>query len=100
MGARILAIADIFSAVGEIRSYRSGMSRDEIMMILKSNVESGAISRSIAEIMLTNYDNIYEVRENQAKSEGARYYAAVLDVDEDDEDEDAAEASDADRDAD
>ena len=83
MGARILAIADIFSAVGEIRSYRSGMSRDEIMMILKSNVESGAVSRSIAEIMLTNYDNIYEVRENQAKAEGARYYAAVLDVDED-----------------
>ncbi len=82
MGARIIAIADIFSAVAEIRAYRSGMSKDEVIATLQQNVETGAMSGYIVDILIKNYDNIFAVRDDVVRKEGARYYASVVDVDE------------------
>ena len=78
MGARIIAVADIFSAVAEIRSYRAGMNKEEVIETLRENVESGAMSSYIVELMIANYDNIFEIRDREARNEGARYYAAVV----------------------
>ncbi|MCR5215281.1 MAG: HD domain-containing protein [Eubacterium sp.] len=80
MGARIIAIADIFSAVAEIRAYRSGMTKDEVITTLLQNVETGAMSGYIVDILINNYDNIYKVRDDVVRKEGARYYASVVDV--------------------
>ena len=78
MGARIIAVADIFSAVAEIRSYRAGMNKEEVIATLRENVDSGAMSGYIVELMIANYDNIFEIRDKEARNEGARYYAAVV----------------------
>ena len=80
MGARIIAIADIFSAVAEIRAYRKGMTKEEVISTLKDNVEDGAMSGYIVDLLINNYDNIYSIRENEVSKEGARYYAAVVDA--------------------
>ncbi|MBO4592014.1 MAG: HD domain-containing protein [Eubacterium sp.] len=81
MGARIIAVADIFSAVAEIRSYRQGMSREEVIQTLADYVETGALSRYIAGLLIQNYDDIYSIRDEEVRKEGARYFASVVDSD-------------------
>ena len=81
MGARIIAVADIFSAVAEIRSYRDGMSKEQVIFALREYVESSALSKYIVDLMIANYEDIYQKREMEAGKEGARYFAAVVDVD-------------------
>ena len=81
MGARIIAIADIFSAVAEIRAYRKGMSKDEVIATLQQNVDSGAMSGYIVDLLINNYDSIYNIRDNEVRKEGARYFASVVDFD-------------------
>lgn len=81
MGARIIAVADIFSAVAEIRSYRDGMSKEQVIYALREYVESSALSKYIVDLMIANYDDIYQKRESETSKEGARYYAAVVDMD-------------------
>ncbi len=80
MGARIIAVADIFSAVAEIRSYRDGMSKDQVIVALREYVESTALSKYIVDLMIANYDDIYQKREAETSKEGARYYAALVDA--------------------
>ena len=82
MGARIIAVADIFSAVAEIRSYRDGMSKEQVIMALREYVESTALSKYIVDLMIANYDDIYQKREVETSKEGARYYAALVDAEE------------------
>ena len=82
MGARIMAVADLFSAVAEIRPYRAGMSKEEVIKVLHDGALDGALSRYIVELMITNYDDIYEKRDIEVRNEGARYYAAVVNSDE------------------
>lgn len=81
MGARIIAIADIFSAVAEIRAYRSGMSKEEVIRTLREYVESGAMSGYLVDLLITNYDDIYAIRQSEVSREGARYIASSVDVD-------------------
>ena len=82
MGARIIAVADIFSAVAEIRSYRRGMSREEVIQTLADYVEAGALSRYIAGLLIQNYDDIYSIRDEEVRKEGARYFASMVDSEE------------------
>ncbi|MBO4863242.1 MAG: HD domain-containing protein [Eubacterium sp.] len=82
MGARIIAIADIFSAVAEIRSYRKGLTKEEVVAILRDNVDNGAMSGYIVETLINNYDNINSIREKEVTKEGARYFAAAVDAEE------------------
>ena len=83
MGARIIAIADSFSAVAEIRPYRRGMAKEEVIQILNENSESGAMSGYIIDLMINNYDEIHAIRDTEVSKEGARYYASVVDAEED-----------------
>ena len=81
MGARILALADTFSAVAEIRPYRQGLSKEEVIKILLENVERGAMFGYLVEMLITNYDEIQEIRDTHVSREGARYYASVVEAD-------------------
>ena len=81
MGARIIAIADIFSAVAEIRAYRAGMAKDEVIETLREYVESGAMSGYLVDLLINNYDDIYAIRDREVRREGARYFASSVDVD-------------------
>lgn len=81
MGARIMAIADIFSAVAEIRPYRLGMPKEKVIEILTDGVNSGTLSRYLVELLINNYEDIYMKRDAEVRAEGARYYASVVDAD-------------------
>ena len=66
-GSRIMAVADMFTALAEDRPYRKGMSRKEITRIIKQFSDRQLLDSRIVNILLENYDEIYShVAEKQA----------------------------------
>ena len=82
MGAQILAVADIFSALGEVRAYRQSLEKEGVMKTLAESIEKGAVSGYIVELMLKNFDDIFTIRDEEVRKESARYYASLVDADE------------------
>lgn len=79
-GSRILAVADIFSAITEERPYRSGMSREKTVAILNENVKNGAIDGDIVALLVDNYNAVNEKREAMSQEEGQRYFKSLQSV--------------------
>ncbi len=70
IGARIMAVADIFTALVEDRPYRRGMGRKQVEEILTTNARNGALDRYIVSLLLENYEDISsQVRSEQKISE-------------------------------
>jgi len=66
-GARILAIADIFTALAEDRPYRKGMSKDGIVRIIKQFADNNLLDARIVNLLLENFDEVFSyVTERQA----------------------------------
>ena len=77
LGTRIMTVADIFSAITEVRPYRKGMNREKVIEIMNENVERGEISKYLVEILISHYDDIDAVRENASREAGKRYFDAI-----------------------
>ncbi len=66
-GARIMMVADIFTALAEDRPYRKGMDKDGIFKILKQFSDRSLLDKKIINILFENYDEIYScVTERQS----------------------------------
>lgn len=63
LGSRIMAVADIFTALRERRSYREGMTKDDIINILVSKCDSYEIDKYLVEIVKNNFDELDIARE-------------------------------------
>jgi len=69
-GSRIMAVADIFTAVSEDRPYRNGMGRNEIYKVIKKQADLKLLDKNIVELLFDNYEVIdSSVRERQALSQ-------------------------------
>jgi HD-GYP domain-containing protein (c-di-GMP phosphodiesterase class II) len=77
IGSRIMAVADIFSAITERRPYRPGMDRKAAMEVLAENVRSGGIDGELVALLSEHYEEINFAREEASKREGARYYESI-----------------------
>ena len=62
MGSRIMAIADTFTALAEMRPYRDGLTDDVIINILKKE-RGESLDTYIVDLLLKNYDRLKTVRE-------------------------------------
>ena len=71
-GARIMAVADIFTAMAEDRPYRKGMQRDEIEKILNHQGRKSFIDPRFVDILFQNYHDI--LVKVKAKQDSARHY--------------------------
>jgi len=60
--ARIIAVADIVTAISEDRPYRQGMDSTEAVKILRDMVDEGAIDKSIVDLVIENFPRINEAR--------------------------------------
>ena len=77
LGSRIMACADIFSAITEERPYRKGMPKEKVIQVMKENVERGALCSIIVECLLDNYDAIDAERDRQSHIAGRRYFESI-----------------------
>jgi HD-GYP domain-containing protein (c-di-GMP phosphodiesterase class II) len=63
MGCRILALADIVTALTEERPYRNPMPKGKVAQIIKDMVRDGKLDTEVAAIVLDNFEEINAVRQ-------------------------------------
>lgn len=62
LGARIMAVADIFTAISENRPYRVGMSDNKVIKTLNGMVSHNSIDAYVVKLLIDNYDMINNAR--------------------------------------
>ena len=76
-GDRIMAVADIFSAITEVRPYRAGMSREEATGILQDSARAGEICTEIVALLADNYERVDAARDKASHIAGKRYFDSL-----------------------
>ncbi|MBN7773387.1 HD-GYP domain-containing protein [Clostridium aminobutyricum] len=68
-GSRIMAVADIFTAISEDRPYRKGMNKDEIYKIITTQAENNLLDKRVVDLLFDHYQVIKQrVKEKQEKA--------------------------------
>lgn len=62
LGSRIMAVADVFTAVTEDRPYRKGMNSNEALKILQRMADNSALDPHIVSLLRSSFDEINSVR--------------------------------------
>ncbi|NLW17453.1 MAG: HD domain-containing protein [Firmicutes bacterium] len=73
--ARLMAVADVYTAVTEDRPYRRGMERSAAQRVLQRMVLDGAMDGSIVECLCDNIEQIEEARVTAQQAAVERYEA-------------------------
>lgn len=76
LGSRIMAVADVFTAIAEHRPYRQGMSAQQIKQLLRS-MAGRALDINVVNVLIEHFDEINAIRE-RAQAETAEQYKAFL----------------------
>lgn len=62
-GSRIMAVADIFTALTEDRPYRQGMNKEEVIKVFTTLTSEGKIDQTVTDTLLENYDELNRTRQ-------------------------------------
>lgn len=73
LGSRILAVADVFTALAEDRPYRPGLSKRDILRILRKMSSMMEVDPAIVELAANHFEEIETVR-SMAFDEALRQY--------------------------
>ncbi len=66
-GARIMMVADMFTALAEDRPYRKGMSKNGVMDIIRQFSDRQMLDKRITDLLSDNYNEVYSyMAEKQA----------------------------------
>jgi HD-GYP domain-containing protein (c-di-GMP phosphodiesterase class II) len=76
-GARILAVADVFTALVEDRPYRAGFDRVRVQAILRDEVHNHRLDRRVVDTLLEDYAEIRRAAMKRAV-EARAYYERML----------------------
>jgi len=76
IGSRIIAVADVFTAITEDRPYRKGMSGEEALRIIENMVKNNSLDQSIVGVTSTYFRHLEDIRIN-AQSKAAAEYMAI-----------------------
>ncbi len=77
LGARIMAVADIFAALTEDRPYRRPMDKKQVITILSEMAAQGDIAPSICNLLFDNYELISNLRIAASETEIAKYTRTI-----------------------
>lgn len=73
LGARIMAVADIYTALAEDRPYRKGMSRQETLSILGELSANKHLDVNVFRVLKENYEEVHELTK-RSQVEIEEYY--------------------------
>jgi HD-GYP domain-containing protein (c-di-GMP phosphodiesterase class II) len=79
LGARIMAVADVFTALTEDRPYRKGMDSKNTQTVLQSMVDAGELDNHLVDTVFKHYATMNDIR-NSAQKEAIRDYNAFQTV--------------------
>ena len=74
LGSRIIAVADIFTALTEDRPYRNGMERTQCLSVLDNLVAEGAIDGAIVAVLHHDFDEIHYIRSRSQQANAYPYH--------------------------
>lgn len=73
LGARIMAVADVFTSLAEDRPYRSAMTREDATGVLRGMSGRGELDETLVELLIGRYEEIDSCRA-MAQSQSVREY--------------------------
>ena len=73
LGSKIMAIADVFTAITEDRPYRKGMSNQQSMKILENMSRNGSLHTETVDILKKHFDELIEVRKLAQEATRQKY---------------------------
>ncbi|MCJ7585555.1 MAG: HD domain-containing protein [Anaerolineales bacterium] len=73
IGARIMSVADIFTALAEDRPYREGLEQREVISILRGLCAKNFIDRIVLRVLEENYEEILTLTKKK-QAEAKEYY--------------------------
>ncbi len=62
LGSKIVAVADVFTALAEDRPYRKGMKKDVIIKTLREMIDNSNLDEKVVAVVEENYDEIDSFR--------------------------------------
>jgi len=68
LGCRIMAVADVFTAITEDRPYRRGMDPEMVIEVMGEMAGNGGLDPEIVNVMMANFDELDLVRKNAQAS--------------------------------
>lgn len=76
LGSRIMAVADVFTAITEDRPYRSGMTNEQALATIGEMVERQALDPLVVDVLRANFTMINAVR-MEAQAASIREYSEL-----------------------
>lgn len=73
MGSRIMAVADVFTAITENRPYRSGMENEHAIKVMKDMVENQSLDGRVVDVLINNFQEINLLRQQAQEAASIRY---------------------------
>jgi HD-GYP domain-containing protein (c-di-GMP phosphodiesterase class II) len=73
LGSRIMAAADIFTAITEDRPYRRGMSQENVIEVMEGLVKSNSICPLVFSYISENFEELKDIRNKAQESAGMEY---------------------------
>ncbi len=73
LGSRIMAVADVFTAITENRPYRKGMNSKEVKQVLEDMVADGSLDGRVVGLLLEHFQLLNRIR-TDAQAQAARHY--------------------------
>ncbi len=62
LGARVMAVADVFTAITEDRPYRPGMSKEDALGVLFAMADEDELDKNVVAVLAERFDEINRVR--------------------------------------
>jgi len=62
LGSRIMAVADVFTAITEDRPYRQGMTSERALQVLKQMVDNSALDSKVVSLLSLHFEEINSFR--------------------------------------
>ena len=72
LGSRIMAVADVFTAVAEDRPYRPGMSSQEALEVMERLAADGGVDGDVVAVLKREYDAVDAVRRDEQAAYGEK----------------------------
>jgi HD-GYP domain-containing protein (c-di-GMP phosphodiesterase class II) len=74
LGSRIMAVADVFTAITEDRPYRDGMATDRAFAVLDEMVAGNALDAGVVSLLVKNFRKISDIRMTAQSATGDAYH--------------------------
>ncbi|MDN5278191.1 MAG: hypothetical protein PWR01_2156 [Clostridiales bacterium] len=80
LGSRLLAVADVFTALTEDRPYRKGMSNEQTILILEKMAENNKLDSEIVHLAKKHHETVNQVRKAAQDASREEYTQFLTDI--------------------